>query len=110
MAATTFVSQNIGAGQEARANRGTRTIILLTVSVTAVIATALVIFAAPAMRLFSKDDSVIRFGVMFMRMNTFFLLFNCVNHVLASALRGRGDSKGPMIIMLSTAVRITKRI
>ena len=106
MAATTFVSQNIGAGQEARASQGTRTIILMTVGVTAVIASLLVVFAAPAMRLFSKDDSVIRFGVMFMRMNTFFLLFNCVNHVLASALRGRGDSQGPMIIMLIAFVGI----
>ena len=27
-------------------------------------------------------------------------MFNGVNHVLAGALRGRGDSRGPMFIML----------
>ena len=41
-----------------------------------------------------------------MRANTFFLLANCVNHVLAGALRGMGDSRGPMIIMLSCFVAL----
>ena len=42
--------------------------------------------------------------MLFIRTNVAFLLFNCINHVLAGALRGRGDSRGPMIIMLSTFV------
>ena len=49
---------------------------------------------------------MIHFGVLFMRANTFFLLFNCVNHTLAGALRGRGDSRGPMIIMILSFVVI----
>ena len=106
MAATTFVSQNIGAKQEERANRGTFITIALSLVITGVIAVVLVIFAAPAVRLFSKDESVIEFGVLFMRANTFFLLFNCVNHTLAGALRGRGDSRGPMIIMILSFVVI----
>ena len=36
----------------------------------------------------------------------FFLLFNCVNHVLAGALRGRGDSTGPMVVMLANFVGV----
>ena len=104
MAATTFVSQNIGAGKDRRADRGTLVSLLLSCSVTGVIAALLVIFAAPAVRLFSPDSEVIRFGVLFIRTNVFFLLFNCINHVLAGALRGRGDSAGPMIIMLSCFV------
>jgi len=106
MAATTFVSQNIGAKQYDRANRGTRDTILLAVGVTLVIAIALVLFAGPAVGLFTPDPSVIEFGVLFMRTNTFFLLFNCVNHTLAGALRGRGDSRGPMFIMLLSFVAI----
>ena len=43
---------------------------------------------------------------MCIRDSCFFLIFNCVNHVLAGALRGRGDSKGPMIIMLLAFVGI----
>lgn len=33
-----------------------------------------------------------------------FLLANCVNHTLAGALRGRGDSRGPMLIMIGCFV------
>ena len=51
-----------------------------------------------------KMKKVIRYGTMFLRLNVFFLVFNCVNQVLAGALRGRGDSRGLMIIMLSTFV------
>ena len=106
MAATTFVSQNIGAKQYDRASRGTRDTILLAVAVTMVIAVLLVVFAAPAVGLFTPDESVIRYGVLFLQTNTFFLIFNCVNHTLAGALRGRGDSRGPMVIMLLSFVVI----
>lgn len=106
MAATTFVSQNIGAGRERRADQGTVITVSMSVGVTAVIVALLCLFAAPAVRLFSPDQSVIEYGVLFIRANCFFLLFNCVNHVLAGALRGRGDSKGPMIIMLLAFVGI----
>ncbi len=106
MAATTFVSQNIGAGRERRADQGTVITVSMSVGVTAVIVALLCLFAAPAVRMFSPDQSVIEYGVLFIRANCFFLLFNCVNHVLAGALRGRGDSRGPMIIMLLAFVGI----
>lgn len=106
MAATTFVSQNVGAGKQRRVNRGTVITVSMAVGVTAVIVAFLCIFAAPAVGLFSPDEAVIEYGVLFIRANCFFLLFNSVNHVLAGALRGRGDSKGPMIIMLLAFVGI----
>ena len=106
MAATTFVSQNIGAGKRQRADRGTIVTVSMSVGVTAVIVAFLCIFAAPAVGLFSPDGKVIEFGVLFIRANCFFLLFNCVNHVLAGALRGMGDSKGPMLIMILTFVAV----
>ena len=95
-----------GAEKPERANRGTRDTILLSVAVTGLIATVLYIWAEPAVRLFSKDPSVIEYGALFIHANTFFLLFNCVNHVLAGALRGRGDARGPMVIMLTSFVAI----
>lgn len=106
MAATTFVSQNVGAGKEQRADKGTVITVSMAVGVTAVIVAVLCLFAAPAVGLFSPDASVIEYGALFIRANCFFLLFNCVNHVLAGALRGRGDSRGPMIIMLFSFVVI----
>ena len=104
MASTTFVSQNVGAGKYDRAHRSTFITVGMSVAVTLVIVAALCIFAAPAVGLFTSDDSVIEYGVLFIRANCFFLTCNCVNHVLAGALRGRGDSTGPMVIMLATFV------
>lgn len=106
MAATTFVSQNIGAGKNERASRGTRVTLFLAVGVTVVIAALLFVFAEPAIGWFSKDQSVIDFGALFIHANVFFLIANCVNHTLAGALRGRGDSKGPMFIMIGCFVVI----
>lgn len=103
-AATTFVGQNVGANRTDRVNKGTVQSLFLTVSITAVIATFLFLFAPAANAIFTNDDTVIRYGVMFVRTNVYFLLFNCINHTLAGALRGRGDSTGPMVIMLMNFV------
>lgn len=106
MAATTFVSQNIGAQKEHRANKGTVLSVALCLGVTGVIVVLVMLFAAPAVSLFTPDPAVIDYGVLFIRTNFVFLLFNCVNHVLAGALRGRGDSTAPMVIMLLSFVAI----
>ena len=100
LAATTFVSQNIGAGKPRRAEEGTRTTIPLTLLITGVIAALIWIFSNTAVRLFSSDADVISYGTLFLRTNIFFLLFNCITHVLAGSLRGRGYSRAPMVIML----------
>jgi putative MATE family efflux protein len=106
MAATTFVAQNIGAKKEKRANDGTVSSILLSLVITGAIAALLFIFADFSLRLFTGDEAVIQSGVGFIHVNIFFLLCNCVNQVLAGALRGRGDSMGPMVIMLLSFVLV----
>jgi len=103
-AATTFVGQNIGAKRYDRVNKGTVQAIGIIVGITAVISALLFVFAAPASGLFIDDAEVIQFSAMFLHTNVFFLLFNCVNHTLAGALRGRGDSTGPMVIMIACFV------
>ena len=105
-AATTFVGQNIGAGKNDRVNKGTVQSITLIVGITGVIAVFLFFLAAPATGIFTGDAEVIRYGAMFLRTNVFFMLLNCVNHTLAGALRGRGDSTGPMVIMLLNFVAV----
>ena len=99
-ASTTFVSQNIGAEKEDRADAGAGISIVMAIVVSAVIATVLVVFAPGATALFTQDEEVIRFGVLFIRMNTYFLIFNAINHVLAGALRGRGLARVPMFCMI----------
>ena len=48
----------------------------------------------------------VQYGALFLQTNVFFLMFNCINHTLAGALRGRGDSTGPMVIMLLNFVAV----
>ena len=105
-AATTFVGQNMGAKKYDRVNKGTVQALVLIVAITGVISAFLFFFAEPASRLFIDDNEVIQFSVMFLRTNVFILLFNCVSHTLAGALRGRGDSTGPMVIMISCYVGV----
>lgn len=104
MASTTFVSQNVGAGDIKRVNQGTKISIIMTEGISAAIITLVFLFADESVGLFTSDLSVIKAGAMFVHINMYFMLFNCVNHVLAGALRGRGDSTGPMIIMLACFV------
>lgn len=106
MAATTFVGQNAGARNEKRVNRGTVDSVVTSVTISGIIGVVIWIFAPAAMNLFTNDAKVIAMGTMFTRTNCFFLMFNAVNHVLAAALRGRGDSIGPMAIMLIGFVAI----
>ncbi|MBQ6048611.1 MAG: MATE family efflux transporter, partial [Oscillospiraceae bacterium] len=106
MAATTFVSQNTGAKQYKRADDGTKVSVLMILAVSAVIAALLYRFAEPAVRLFSPDPEVISYGALFIHTNVFFFLLNCINHTLAGALRGYGDSKGPMVILLTGFVAV----
>ena len=104
MAVTTFVSQNIGAKKEDRARQGTMSALGLILTVNAVIAALLVFFSRQAVSLFTKDESVISYGQLFITTNTFFILFNAANHALAGSMRGRGDSRGPMMAMLAAFV------
>lgn len=104
LASTTFVGQNIGAKNLDRARKGTRTSTVLAVSSTAVLITALCIFAEPMLRMFTKDAAVLTLGALFIRTNCPFMWMCCFNQIYAGALRGAGDSKAPMIIMLCSFV------
>lgn len=106
MASTTFVSQNIGAGKLKRVEKGTWTTVGLTLAFTGAIIALVDIFAPQAVELFTNDPVVVDYGVKFTRVILAFMLFNCVNHVLAGGLRGMGDSNGPMIIMLLSFVAV----
>ena len=106
MSVTTFVSQNIGAGKGKRAYRGLLTVIGMALGITAVLATMIYIFAEPAVGLFSADPEVIRYGALFLHQNVYFMLFNSVNQVAAGGMRGRGDSRGPMVLLLMGFVAV----
>ena len=76
----------------------------MSMAVTVVISAA-VIAAAPHLVVFFNDEpAVIRFGTLFLRTLTPFYVVCCVNQIYAAALRGAGDSRAPMFIMLGSFV------
>ena len=104
LAATTFVGQNLGAGNHARAKQGTRTAIMLSEAVTLVLLVPLMLLSPQLISLFNQEPEVLRYGTLFMRVISPFYLVICVNQVIAGSLRGAGDSRNGVIIMLGSFV------
>lgn len=104
LASTTFVGQNIGAGQIKRVQKGTRQSLFLAWGVTAVLSALLYIFCHPLIGVFNRDPEVIRYGTLFIRLMAPFYMVCCVNQIYAGSLRGAGDAKAPMFIMLGSFV------
>ncbi|ANW98611.1 MATE family efflux transporter [Thermoclostridium stercorarium subsp. thermolacticum DSM 2910] len=104
MGCTTFVGQNIGAGKIKRAKKGINISLILSMVFTVILLIPLIIFAEQAIMLFNSEPDVIYYGTLYMRFVSPFYLLSCINQVYAGALRGSGDTRAPMIIMLSSFV------
>ena len=104
MASTTFVGQNIGHRDLERTAKGIRTAVMLSIIVTGILIGLVVIFCAPLIKIFNDDPGVVEYGVMFIRLISPFYLIICFNQIYAGALRGAGDAKAPMFIMLFSFV------
>ncbi|MCR5771532.1 MAG: MATE family efflux transporter [Butyrivibrio sp.] len=104
LANTTFTGQNAGARNPDRIKQGIRISLLLAVIVTIIIC-ALEYAAAPyIIRLFTKDQEVMKYGIIFIRCNCMFDFFCCFNQIHAGVLRGIGDATAPMFIMIFSFV------
>ena len=103
-ASTTFVGQNWGARQPRRARQGAHQSLVLSLVMTAALALLMVLFARPLMRLFSPDPEVIDNGVRFVRIISPFYVAICFNQIYSGALRGIGNARAPMLIMLGSFV------
>ncbi|MBO7762363.1 MAG: MATE family efflux transporter, partial [Clostridia bacterium] len=101
---TTFVGQNLGARNVARARRGIRLGILLAAAVTAPIILLVMAFAPSLAAIFNPDPGVVECATLLLHYLTPFYMFTCVNQLLASGLRGAGNSTAPMVIMLVSFV------
>ena len=104
LASTTFTGQNVGAGQIDRAKKGARTAFLLSELVTIVMMIPLLIFTPQMVYLFNQETEVIRYGTLFLYLLSPFYILCCVNQVYSNTLRGAGDTKSPMFIMLGSFV------
>ena len=104
MAITTFMGQNLGAGKYDRAKKGPLICLGISFGIVLLILIPLMIFAPQLVSLFNKEEEVLRFGTLFIRMISPFYLLCTINQVLAGALRGAGDTKSSMFIMLGSFV------
>ena len=104
LAATTFVGQNLGAKQEARAKKGIWIALLLAVCCTVLLLIPVLIFAPYLVTFFNDKPEVVEYGTRFLRTLSYFYVFCCVNQVFGGALRGAGNSRAPMLIMISSFV------
>ena len=104
LAGTTFVGQNLGIGNTKRAKKGISIAMLISVVSTAVLMVPVLIFAPHLVEFFNKKPEVVEYGAMLLRLISPFYVLCCVNQVLAGALRGAGDSRTPMFIMLGSFV------
>ena len=104
LASTTFVGQNLGVNQVGRAKQGVRTAMLLSIVSMLVLMIPVLIFAEPLVTFFNDNPEIVKNGALFLRLMSPFYVFCCVNQIYAGALRGAGDSKAPMFIMVGCFV------
>ena len=71
---------------------------------TAILLLPLMLFAPEIVTFLNSKQEVVDYGAMFIRWLSPFYLVCVFNQVYAGALRGSGDAKAPMIIMLASFV------
>lgn len=101
LAMTTFVGQNLGAGQKERTRKGARFGILATVLLAELIGIAVFLLAPQLIAAFDSTPEVIQFGVEKARTAALFYCLLAYSHSVASILRGAGKAVVPMLIMMS---------
>lgn len=104
LASTTFVGQNLGSNQVDRARKGVRQSLILALGATAILTVPVVIFASPIVAFFNDKPEVVEYGTIFLQWLSPFYLLCCFNQIYSGALRGAGNSRAPMVIMLASFV------
>lgn len=100
-AATTFVSQNLGARQTSRAEKGTRVCLMLGIAVTAITSVTMMLLGRYAFALFYKETSVIETGLKIIMTSFPFYCLYVVLEVYGDAVKGAGKAGVPMAIILA---------
>lgn len=104
LASTTFVGQNLGCKQVERAKKGVGMSLLMAVGLTLVAMVPVLIFAKPIVAFFNAKPEVVEYAVLLLQWLTPFYVLCCFNQIYAGALRGAGDSRTPMLVMLISFV------
>ena len=104
LASTTFVGQNLGCNQVERARDGVRKALIISLISTVVLMVPVLIFSPEIVAFFNSKPEVVQYGSMLLRWLSPFYVLCCFNQIYSGALRGAGNSKAPMIFMLTSFV------
>lgn len=104
LAATTFVGQNLGSNQVDRAKKGIRTSLLLAVGSTVILMIPMLLFSRTIVSFFNSKPEVVEYGELLLRWMTPFYVLCCFNQIYSASLRGAGNTKAPMLIMILSFV------
>ena len=97
---TALVARHIGAREPDEANRLARQAMLFAAALGLLTALLSVVFAAPIMRLFGAAPEVVRDGSAWLRVVAPSFLFLGLLLVGTATLRGAGDTRTPMVVMV----------
>lgn len=100
MSLTTFISQNLGAGEYERAKKGARFGVCAAVILAEIIGVLVFLFGENLIGLFANEADVIAYGMARIRANSLFYFLLAFSHSVAGIMRGAGKSTVPMFVML----------
>ncbi len=108
-AATTFVSQNYGAGNLQRCKDVTKVSLQLNVVLMLILSATILYFAEPLIRFFNEDAAVVELGITRLWFIIAPEIISVVMEIVSGSLRGYGISLAPAIITLVfvCGIRIT---
>ncbi len=104
LASTTFVGQNLGKNQVQRAREGVSISMRLGIVSTILLMIPVLIFSEYVVTFFNSDPGVVAYGSLLLRWLSPFYVLCCFNQIYSGALRGAGNSRAPMVIMLASFV------
>ncbi len=104
LSSTTFAGQNLGRNLVDRAKKGIRISLLMSIAATLILMLPVILFAPSLVAFFNNKPEVIEYGTLMLRWLSPFYVLCCVNQIYSGALRGAGDSRAPMVILLCSFV------
>jgi putative MATE family efflux protein len=99
-ALTSFVGQNIGAGNFERVKKGLRSTLLMGSAISLAVTAVVLVFAGGIMGLFTQDELVVATGTHYLNIvSPFYITFTGM-FVIGGVMRGAGDTLIPMFLTL----------
>ena len=108
-ALSTFVGQNLGAGQHHRVKKGVAFGVVCSCTMSELIGVFSYVFAPHLIRFFTNSPEAIAYGSQHMRTICLFYFLMAFSHCIAGVMRGAGKPSVPMFTMLGCwcVIRVT---